>query len=84
MAYDNTPKIDVIRQNQTQNARELLKSKGWIGFISVYEFMAFVELWVDYCLNGPTDSNKKRFKDFDKMINVRIQETQEEIDSIVI
>lgn len=84
MGYDNTPKIDVIRQNQTMNVRELLKAKNLINYVSTYEFMSYVELWVDYCLNGPTDSNKKRFKDFDKLMNERIIETQAEVDGIIL
>lgn len=84
MGYDNTPKMDVIRQNQTGHVRELLKAKGLIELISTYEFMGYVELWVDYCLNGPTDSNKKRFKDFDRLMNDRIVERQTEVDGIIL
>jgi hypothetical protein len=82
MGYDNTPKIDVIRQNQTQNVREFLKAKGWINLLTSYEFMSYVELWVDYCMNGPTEKNKKRFKQFDSIMSDRMKEV--EVDGIIL
>ena len=84
MAFDTLPKIDVIRQNQSGHVRELLKAKGLIQHLSTYEFMSYVELWVDYCMNGPTDNNKKRFKQFDTLMNDRITEKQTEVDGIIL
>ena len=65
-------KIDVIRQNQAGHVRELLKAKGWIGLVSTYEMMAYTELWTEYCMNGPSDNVKKRFKQFDNMMEKRL------------
>ena len=82
MAYEKD--LTIVRQNQSGHVRELLKSKGWIGYISTYEFMGYVELWTDYIINGPTDSNKKRFKDFDNLISERISLTQAEVDGVIL
>jgi hypothetical protein len=67
MANDKT----IVRQNQSMNARELLVSKGYIDYVNAYEFMLFVELWSDFCVQGITDDIKKRFKSFDAIIDER-------------
>lgn len=84
MAYDYAPRIDVIRQNQTQNTRELLKAKGYINLLSSFEVMGYTELWVDYCLNGPTDAIKARFKQFDKLMEKRISEIESVVDGVIL
>lgn len=80
----NEQQLSIIRQNQTQNVRELLKSKGWIAFTSTYEVMAYVELWTDYCVNGPTKTNMERFKKFDQMMEERISQFQNQMDGVMI
>lgn len=74
----------ITRQNQTSNVRELLKSKGIIGLLSTYEFMVYVELWTDYCLNGPTDTIKTRFKTFDSIISERKKTEELEVDGLLV
>jgi hypothetical protein len=79
----NERESQIVRQNQTQNVRELLKAKGYLPLVSTYEFMVYVELWTDYCLTGPTKEIKERFKAFDNILQQRIKESQLEVDGII-
>ena len=81
MTYDNPV---IVRQNQTQNARELLKAKGYMQYINMYVFMIFVDLWVDYCSQGASKEIIKRFKTFDKVMQERILQSSMEVDGVVI
>ena len=45
----------IVRQNQSSNVRELLKEKGLLNLLSTYEFVIYVELWSDYCVQGLTE-----------------------------
>jgi len=61
----------IVRQNQSSNVRELLKEKNILQYLSTYEVMVYTELWSDFCISGPTEEIKKRFKAFDKIIDER-------------
>ncbi|CAB5214109.1 hypothetical protein UFOVP185_16 [uncultured Caudovirales phage] len=63
--------LSITRQNQSANVRELLKEKGLLNLLSTYEIMVYVQLWVDFCLEGPTSEVKKRFQAFDKIMEDR-------------
>jgi len=63
--------LAITRQNQSANVRELLKEKGILNLLNTFEMMVYVELWTDFCIEGPTDAIKKRFQTFDKIIEER-------------
>jgi hypothetical protein len=66
--------LQIIRQNQSSNVRELLKETGLIQYLSTYEIMVYVELWTDYCTQGITPEIKQRFQSFDNIIEKRKNE----------
>jgi hypothetical protein len=76
--------LSIVRQNQSGQARELLKAKGWLPFINTFEFMVYVQLWTDFCLQGPTEEVKKRFKAFDEIIESRMKAITIEEDGVLL
>ena len=84
MAQDTSREMTIFRQNQSQNARQLLKDKGWLQFVSTFEFMIYTQLWSDFCQQGMTDDIKKRFKGFDEIVLERIRVHNLQIDGVYI
>jgi hypothetical protein len=76
--------LSIVRQNQSGQARELLKAKGWLPYLNTFEFMVYVQLWTDFCLQGTTEDIKKRFKAFDEIIEGRIRKVAIEEDGILL
>lgn len=73
MAQDTSREMTIFRQNQSQNARQLLVDKGWLPFVTTFEFMIYTQLWSDFVQQGITDDIKKRFKSFDDIVLERIE-----------
>ncbi|CAB5212533.1 hypothetical protein UFOVP187_27 [uncultured Caudovirales phage] len=69
----------IVRQNQSSNVRELLQEKGILNLLTTYEFAVYVELWSDYCVQGLIPEIKKRFQAFDKIIQERIDTSNNDV-----
>lgn len=80
----NTQQDAIVRQNQSNNVRQLLKDKGMIGLVSTFELAIYVQLWADFCQEGLTPEIKKRFKSFDLIMQDRIHKAKMEVDGIIL
>jgi len=80
----NTQQDAIVRQNQSNNVRQLLKDKGMIGYVSTFELAIYVQLWADFCIEGLTPEIKVRFQKFDSIMEKRINEAKLEIDGVII
>jgi len=80
----NNQQDAIVRQNQSNNVRQLLKDKGMIEHISTYELAIYVQLWADFCQEGLTPEIKTRFQKFDKIMQDRIHQYKLEIDGVII
>jgi hypothetical protein len=78
----NEQQTTIVRQNQSNNVRQLLKDKGIINLVSTFEVAIYCELWTDFCTQGLTPDIKRRFKAFDGIIQDRMKES--EVDGIII
>ena len=78
----NEQQLTIVRQNQSNNVRQLLKDKGIINLMDTYEISVYIELWVDFCIQGLTPEIKKRFKAFDSIIEDRKAQLQFDVDGI--
>lgn len=67
----NDSQQTIVRQNQTQNVRELLVAKGYLKYLDLYEFAIVVEVYKDLCIEGLTPDVVSRLKEVNQLIKER-------------